>query len=105
MVPKQPRDFLASHAFLAWNQNNGLGAIVIGDGEDSITSSRFWKFRDKVDGDTREGGVIFPWSDRRNWWNIAVRDGFSCLTGGATFDVIFRVLSKARPPVIPSKHL
>ena len=39
VISKQPRDFLTSHVFSAWDQDNGLGAIMIGDGEDGITPS------------------------------------------------------------------
>ena len=39
VVAKQPRDFLTSHVFSARDQDNGLGAIMIGDGENGITPS------------------------------------------------------------------
>ena len=39
VISEQPRDFLTPHVFSARDQDNGLGAIMIGDGEDGITPS------------------------------------------------------------------
>ena len=39
MISKQLRDFLTSHVFSARDQDNGLGAVMISDGEDGITPS------------------------------------------------------------------
>ena len=39
VISKQPRDFLTSHVFPARDQDDSLGAIMIGDGEDGIAPS------------------------------------------------------------------
>ena len=39
VISKQSRDFLTSHVFSARDQDNSLGAIMIGDGEDGIAPS------------------------------------------------------------------
>ena len=55
---------LGADVLPAGDEERRLGAVVVGDGEDSVVVSRLWEFGDEVHCNHLEGESPFLWKDR-----------------------------------------
>ena len=55
---------LGTDVLLAGDEERRLGAVVVGDGEDSVVVSRLWEFSDEVHRNYLKGESSCRWEDR-----------------------------------------
>jgi hypothetical protein len=90
---------LASNDLFAWEEQQGLGTIMIYDGENGIISFLWWQINDEVQGNYTKGykGMLgHDWEQGDLWF---CHSCLGRLTGSAPLDVVLYKLPEPRPPV------
>ena len=86
--------------FIAWDENGGLGAVVVRHSEDGIVAFRGRQFGNKVQCDGFKGQCVDLWGD---WHQGGVRwmvVDLVALTFHASLNVLQYIPSQSWPPVV-----
>ena len=96
---EKPRHSLGADVLPAGDEERCLGAVVVGDGEDSVVVSGLWEFSDEVHRNYLKGESPCHWEDRAQRRLGRASVDLVPLTFCASSDILYDILSESRPPV------